>query len=635
MPLAVFAGLLPSAALGYEIDPYEFNSLIGVVSFEFEKHSIKQNKSEQDSSRFRQTYSLDLKGNIFSRRLLIYDTGVRWTKNSYSTEDSNVASKNIFYYLRTTALPLSSIPLTLFASRIDSSSESGAGGLSSKTTSYGLNWFFKFRTLPALALFAQRDKNETGDSKSHTDTYRFQAKKKLGPSTNELNYYLTKSDSTIGAASTQNVLSFNNTTNISRSTQFALGTTRSNSKDEDGPRSELEGLSLSLNSKPSLEFNQHHSYTSYSTHTDGDEAKGGTYSGDMQYRFSDRLNSNLSLSINSFENNTATSRSKTEGETFGFGINYLLTKTVSLSQTASYLQVRTNTDDPSANLGDRKTFREVTTIRYNRQLDWARLGASYGLGYVEEKVDDTTGRFGGKGLDHSASLSLLEIDVNPYVGFNTQLAFSDTQSVSGNVSSVTRNYSIDAFNKRWRQYANMIGRYEKTSQESFISIYDQKKESFFFSAASTYFKNTKIDLTAEHVNNFTEISGFSRSDSESIGIGHNRQLWKGSFSLGFSYNVTNISFTGGAEEITNTLYSATYLKRFSRNIQWQAFLQRSEKTTNTNFIDTTFLQNQLFYQLRAWSLGAEHKYTITNEPGRELIDSSIIFRASRVFYRAW
>ncbi len=623
--------------MSFEVDPYEFKSLVGIVYFEFEKHSIEQNKSKQDSNRFQQTYSLDLKGNAFSRKLLIYDAGIKWTKNTYSTENSNVDSKNLFYYLRTTALPKSSIPLTLFASRLDSSSQSDTSKTGSRTNSYGANWFLKFRTLPYIALFAQRDENKSSGVNTHIDTYRVQAKKNIGPTINEVNYSRTVSDSTAGPGTKQDVISFNNVTNISRSTQFSLGSTQSNSKTEDGPRTKLEGLSLSLSSRPSIDFSQTHYYTMYSVNTDGEKQKGGSYSGDMNYRLSDRLTSNLGLSINSTENNTPTSTSKSDGENVNLSLYYSLTKTLSLAESVSYYQLKTNTSDASAlpSLSDRKTFRELTSIRYSRQFNWARLFASYGMGYVEEKIHDKTGDQGGKGLDYQATLSLKDINVNPYVGFDTSLAYNDTQSFSGKVSSITKTYTLEAYNRQWKKYVNLTGRYYKYSQDSYLALYDQRTESLQFLANSTYLKNTRVDLAAERVHSFTEISGFSQSSTESFGIAHTRQLLRGALSLSFSYSLTDSSFTGGTETITNTVYNATYLKRFTRFLTWQALLQRTERSTNTTFTDTTFLQNQLFYQLRAWSLGAEHKYTVTKEPDRDLVENSIIFRATRAFFRAW
>lgn len=637
LALAGLSWIIPSLAMSFEVDPYEFKSLVGVVYFEFEKRSVEQNNAKVDSNRFQQTYSLDLKGNVFSRRLIIYDTGIKWTKDSFSTENSNVDTKNLFYYLRTTALPKSSIPFTLFASRLDSSSESDTSKTGTRTNSYGANWFLKFRTLPYVALFAQRDENKSSGVKTHIDTYRAQVKKNIGPTINEVNISRTLSDSTSGPATTQDVGSFNNVTNVSKSTQFSLGTTQSNSKTEDGQRTKLEGLSLSLASKPSIDFNQTHNYTMYSTKIDGEKQKGGSYNGNMDYRFSSRLTSSLGLSVNTTENDTATSTSKSDGENANLSLTYSLTKTLSLSQAVNYYSLKTSTSSASSlpGLSDRKTFREITTIRYQKQLTWARLLASYGMGYVEEKIHDKTGDSGGKGVDYQATFSLRDINVNPYVGFDVAAAYSDTQSFSGKVSSIIKTYTLDAYNRQWKKYVLLNARYYKNSQDSYVPLYDQRTESLELNAVSTYFKNTRMEATASRVHTFTEISGFSQSATESVSLTHSRQVLRGTLSVGFSYALVDSTFTGGSESITNKLYTATYFKRFSRFMNWQALAQRTERSTNTTFTNTTFIQNQVYYQLRAWALGAEHKYTVTKEPDRDLVENSIIFRATRAFYRAW
>src|SRR4030067_2294374 len=257
--IALIAWLIPAQSFSVERDPYAVNSLMGQVHFQYLRETEdRDNYAKTVSNDFIQEYTLDMRGYYASRRLLIYDAdwGYINKQNSTNTTDTNTGLHN--YYLSTTLLPLSYIPLTLYANRQSRTIETAPSDSSSIRTEFGLSWSLVFRRLPETTLRARRIQTDNSDgSNQTTDTYQVGMKKDIGPTKNRLNYSLSNSSLDEKSAS-QYALNFNNDTNISRSTIFRLGATRGVTESWDNPASTVNGLTLSLTSSPSREFSQSH-----------------------------------------------------------------------------------------------------------------------------------------------------------------------------------------------------------------------------------------------------------------------------------------------------------------------------------------------------------------------------------------
>ncbi len=629
--LSLAAWLLPAKGYCKVDDPYAYKSLLGRITFEYERNNAKQDDIETESSSFLQRYSLDAKGYLLNRRLIIYDAGWAYQNDDYSSDTSELNTSTTNLYLRTTMLPLSSIPLTLYGRR-NSNTLSTREGTDVETV-YGLEWDMRFRTLPETYLMAERDQKESGDGfTTTTDKYRVELKKDLGPTQNILNYYLSNSDSG-GPESSQYTVNFINSTKVSRSTHFSLGAVRSVSEPADEPVTTLHGASLSLRSAPSKDFYQTHSYNYYSKETDGDTQEGTSYSGRMSYDISKRLYSALSLNVNNTTSETGSSTTESNSLSSSASVRYRISNELNLLQTASYSKTDTNSSDPTANVADRERLSTHTALSYAKILSWAQLSTGAGLGYTDEKSQSEEA---GQGLDQSFYLSLSDIDLNKYVGAATSYNYANTTTISGdNIDSTSQAYTLSLYNKVWRQYAVATGSYALSTYKSHTMLLEEKKEKVRAEAESTYFKDTRFKAFAEYSKTFQEITGEGEALARGFSAKHERDFFKGFLGLSAAYSITDSTFEGGSDSVSLTQYNLSYTRRLIRNMTWQAFLQRTEQETSNSLKNTTLIKNMVFLPLRSWDITAEHEYKITEDPGRELTENSIFFRATRAFMRIW
>lgn len=622
---------VPSAGFCVEEDPYVYRLLFGKVYFEFEKGTVEEDGRRQDHSRFQQTYSLDTLGNIFSSRLIIYDAGVTFTNNDYETVSTETNTKTTSYYLNTKILPRSAIPLLIFMNRSTNSITTGSSDLERTSTVYGLNWFLNLKTLPVTKVYVKRSVSESASTEQTTTSYQLDMTKHLGPTENELSYRLETSESNSESGLTSSVFNFNNRTHISRSTLFSLGATTSSTENEDSVAADTKqyGLTLGLESKPSIDTSQTHRYTYYNTSSGDNENTGGFYTGDMYYRFTDRFDTNFGISLSETESDSPTMKETAESFGANFGLNYRISDNLSLSEAVSYSSFTTNSDT-GLNTQDHKLLSALTRIAYSKRLTWAQLATSYGLGYREEQSSQEGS---GTGLEQNISVSLSDINVNPYVSFNTSVSWSDVTNLSGDVWSNSKTFDLSAANKLWKRYAIITGSYTKSESSSWIEVSDNKSEKLRLNALSTYFRNTRIELFSEHANTFDAISGFGQVDTESASITHNRYLLGGTLDLGANYTLTDSVYAGGSDSFTNKTLSARYSKRLLRDLNWALTAQRSENKGSRTFTKTSSVTNSFIYNLRAWLLSADHKYIITEDLVREQVESTILFRATRQFVR--
>ncbi len=657
---AVAAGLFaPQRGHAVEEDPYIYKSLVGRVYFEFEESATEQNGISSDSARFQQTYSLDFKGNFISRRLLIYDAGAALTNNDYSSDSSDIATRTIDYYLRTTILPKSGIPLTLYGQRTEDQTSSSDRA---KTT-YGLNWFLKLRTLPQTSIYAERTLSESDSVDTETGNYKVALKKEIGPTENDAVMSFATSDSTDGTSSSATTFNANNLTRVSKSTQIYAGATLSRSASDESEAdtdTSLEGMSLLLNSKPSQDFNQNHRYVYYRNKTDGDEQIGTDYSGDMGYRLTQRTDASLAVSLGTSESNSSSSMSETESLGVNGGMNFRITDNLMASESVSYSDFKSNSNavssstadtttdttdttdtadgtdtatDTSATTGDRTTLRATSRLSYSKIFPRAVLGAGWSIGYIEDKAE---GFRTGQGLEHSVNASLGNIDVNRHVGFGVGFSQSDTYTLAGeDIFSHSKNYNANAFNKTWKQYVTMNATYAKSIYDSYIEVTGSRSETYRLDATSAYFKNFTLQGFAEHSSTFSAVSGFGQTDTAGASVGHNRPLFKGTLDLSLYYALIDSEYEGGSDTIKDLQFLTRYVKKFYNNLNWQATFRVTQKKSSESDKDETSFTNSLTYPLRAWLIGLEQMNSYTVEDTNETKEVSILFRATRVFVRIW
>ena len=631
--IALIAWLIPAQSFSVERDPYAVNSLIGQVHLEYLRDTSEGTNSKKTvSDSFLQRYTLDMRGYYASRRLLTYDAGWGYInkQNSTNTTDTDTGIHN--YYLSTTLLPLSYIPLTLYANRQSRTIETSSSDSSSTRTEFGLSWSLFFRRLPETTLKARRIQTDNSDgSNQTTDTYQVGMKKDIGPTRNRLNYSLSNSSLDEKSAS-QYALNFNNDTDISKSTIFRLGATRGVTESWDNPASTVTGLSLSLESAPSKEFTQRHSYGYFSNETDGDSQTGSVYSGQMSYDFSTRLASSLSLNVNNNLSDSGTFTAESESFSTTANVNYRLTSAVGLSQLVSYSRTETNSTDPAANVSDLESLNTLTSASYIKNLNWAILGSSAGLGYADEKSQDAR----GQAVTQNYTLSLTNIDLNKYVGASTSFTHSSATTISGdNIDSTNQTYNLDMYNKMWRKYVESTASYTRSVYETYLTDFRSKKDTFQFRANSKYFKGTKLYANARYQNSSQGLVGDSQNTSVEFGGNHQRNLYRGKLALSLSYTISDSTYDGGSNSYTTLRYSLGYNRTLFKRIGWAALFDRFEEDASNSFTNQTTISNNLSYALRSWLLSLEHNYTILEDLNNEVVRTSIMLRASRAFIRIW
>ena len=623
--------LTPGLGFCVEKDLYIYRLLFGRVYFEYETGTSEQNGTTSERQRFMQSYSLDTLGNILSRRLATYDAGVSFTFENYEQGSTTVDTDNVNYYLKTILLPKSNIPLTLYGSQSNNTLTTATTTTERTRTIYGLNWLMRFRTLPDTRVNIERQNNTSQSSDMTTTVYNVNMTKSLGPTDNALAYNLnTTEDNIMSGQGTQNsAINATNRTRLSRTTIFDLGYSRGDSTTEspDTPDTTVSAVTVGLQSRPSLEFSQGHRFTYYAISSDESDSTNSSYAGNMAYRFTDRLDSNLSLTAGESTTESPDKTEKTTSMGTGFGLNYRISNKLSMSETVDYSRFESSANTETNQ--DRELFRALTHLNYRDQLSWAQLTSSLRLGYNRDK---TTEELSGSGIEQGVSVALSEIDINRYFIFNTSADWNRVYNLSGDVWSKSSSYHLGAFNKLWQRYVKLTARFSRTSQESWISDLDNRTQIWSLNASSTYFRNTRIEANTEHNETFNNVSGDVASDTARLTVTHNRYLAGGALDLGFTYDYVSSEYTDGSDEFSSMGAFARYNRKLLRNLDWRAAASYTtgEGSDNT-FRNITTLDNLFTYPLRSWLLSLEQKYIQTEDQNRDLVENTFLFKAMRQF----
>ncbi|MBI2400257.1 MAG: hypothetical protein HYV23_04260 [Deltaproteobacteria bacterium] len=391
----------------------------------------------------------------------------------------------------------------------------------------------------------------------------------------------------------------------------------------------VNAVTVGLQSRPSLEFSQTHRYTYYSVSADQTDSTSSAYSGGMSYRFTDRLDSNLSLTSGETTSDTPDKSESTTSMGAGFGLNYRISKKLSLTETLNYSKFDSSSNTPTGINPDREMFNALTHLTYSDQLPWAQLTSSVRLGYNRDKTSE---ELSGSGVEQGFSVALTNIDINRYFIFNTSADWNRVYNLTGDVWSKNNSYQVSALNKLWRRYVQIAAKLSSSSQSSWVTVAETRAENWSVGATSTYFRNTKIEATSEHTKSFDTVTGDLSTDSETLIVTHNRYLAGGAVDLGFTYNIINNTFQGGSNEFSALGAFARYNKKLLRNLDWHAGASVSRgEGDNSSFKNITAFDNLLTYPMRSWLLSLEQKYIHTEDQSRDLVENTFLFRAMRQF----
>jgi len=623
--------LAPGTGFCVEEDLYIYRLLFGRVYFEYETGTSEDNGYSREHNRFVQSYSLDTLGNILSRRLITYDAGVNFTSNNYQQESTTIDTDTVNYYLKTILLPKSNIPLSLYGSQMNETLSTNTTDSDRTRRILGLNWMMRFRTLPDTRIQIEQQNDSTQSSDTSTMMYNVTMTKTIGPTDNSLYFTMnTNTDNVQDNRDSQSTsINMTNKTRLSRSTIFDMGLSRGDTSYEavSNPDLTVNAMTIGLQSTPSEEFHQEHRYTFYNNDIDGTTSENGTYTGNMSYKFTDRLNSTLNLTTGQSSSKTPDKEETTDSLGFGFNINYRLSRKLSLSELVSYSKFDT-TAETETNV-DRELLRALTTLSYFDQLSWARLSTTASLGYNKDK---TTEELSGTGIEQGLSAALTNIDFNRYAIFNTSAYWNKVYNLTGDVWSDNKSFQMSAASKLWRRYALLTANYSQSSQASWISASESTSMEWEFNAASNYFRNTKIEASTKHRETFDTVTGDVEVDIDMFSITHNRYLAGGQLDMGFTYNINSNKFEDGSDRFTSLALFAKYNRKLLYDLDWTAYASISRGNgDNETFRNITSLSNLLTYHLRSWLVTGEQKYLQTQDQNRDLIENTFIFRATRLF----
>lgn len=620
--------LIPVNGFTVERDPYMMQTWTGRVFFELEKSVTERTGERQENNRFLQKYNLDIKGNYKSSKLLIYDLGIGLLKEDNKSNTSKFGTRLIEYSARTTVLPKSAIPLTLYALRQQNSSNTA--GSATISSNYGLNWFERIKGLPQVSVSADRGNTTGKNIDLETTNYSIDVQKKMGPTENDVTYSKSESINSAGnSSSSTSTWNLRNRTHISKATEVDAGFTRGAMNSSSTHQSTVQGLTLGLQSNPSDNFSQTHNYSYFSNRSLGTQT-GSTYSGNLRYRFSNRLNSQISLDSTHNKNETPTSTSDSDHLATNGHLTFAMSKSTNLTQSVSYSEFQQNARTSPNDITKRSTFRETTTISYGTDIKWALLSAAYGLGFVDDRAQ-VVERGGGKGIEQSASLGLNNINFNRYVGFNTSAKYTYTENLTGNISGWTKYFHFDTFNKEGRQYVLLNAAFNKTAQSSWLNMLEQRVETYTGSASTNYFSNTALSAHADHSNSFSQNGGFSTNASQSVSANHERELLGGAISGNVSFSTGKSKYAGTIQRTDTTNYTLVYARELLRNMPWRISYQKTDTDTNDVKSKVTTVQNALFYPLRQWLVSLDHRYTVSDDSLRKQKETRVDLKITRTF----
>jgi len=632
---------VPSPGWCVKIDPYTYHTVVGTVFFEYEHQSFREQETQflETTSTFRQNYGLSLSGNFLSRSLMIYDTSFDFERETTNTDSAKNSTNNFFFDIKSTFLPRSRVPLTIFANRSKASSSASnvEDNTDTTSTSLGLNWSGKFRVLPLMNLNISRNVHSSGNNDDNKETRVFYtADKEYGPTTNRLRLEGTFIDDITGSSTSTTNLNFGNITRLSRHSTLNLGLTRDSSDTANGGTDRTFGVTLALTSDPSRFFSQTHNVTYFRTDAQDASFNGTTYSGSLRYAVSRKIVANLGLSLSKIFSETPSDTEDSTTVNASSSISYRLTKHFSVFEALNTtFTASSSSQEGVSNLSDRKLVDATNNLNYYRSFSRAILGARYGLGYLyDTDINLDTSTNGGQAITHNGSLTLSRIDFNRFFFFDAGLSFSGVlKTTSGTVNDKVRNYRASFYNRFWKKYINIRGSFVKYNSKSAVEAIEEKSETSDLTVSSSPIKGSNILMGLQRLVFFNDFTGFTQSNSGHITAGYGHRLLGGSLHGNITYSIFDRTFNGGADITRTTSYFLSYERRLLRRVMWKFDAARTVSRIEEFLSRDTTLTNVAFYRLRAWSFSLSHTYAIREDSTREQRENTILFKIGRQFIR--
>ncbi len=626
-------------------DPYLRTMLLAKLTYGYESASNSTDGSTKTrDSMFFQTYDMNLTGNWWDPRFIIFDTNVTYTNgiNTYSSGGKKLISHNWSYQFMTIILRKFRFPLTLLATRSTSESSS-IGSVKTVRDTYRADWYLKFMVFPVTRLRARRIVSTVADDQSTSDTYGIEMTKELGRTQNRLYYDYSESGNSV-----QQITGFTNSTEISSNTRFTgsgVYHRGSSSNDNDttttsvpnsDSNSESMGLSMSLSSTPSRFFSQKHNYNYYSADTgDDDRTEGQIFNGEISFRPNASYEAGMSMSLDEVENDTLSNHMESEILYLDGTFKYRITQNLSFHQSVRYsrsesLEVETVT---------RETFYESISassgISFSKDLSWATFSSSYGLGLVRTLVKP-----GGEstGITQDLSLSLSGIG-KKIITVNGAFTASRNDNLTGEIWSSAETYSTTATNALWKKYVSMSADARHFRSRGYLDLRDNTSTSYSFNLSSNYLYNTSISSGYGYSESDTGIEGNNTQETYTLGVSRGQRVFRGLLTLSGAYMLHQSTTNKGVpEDRLNYNLLARYTRPLMWKINWIATgsFQHIETTTNeiTSTRESLGLSNSLNYSLRAWNISMRHRYRkIESSTNLNYSESELLLKATRVIRR--
>lgn len=622
---SVFSG----TAIAYQIDEYERPALSGGVSFEFQRTDNQISGNSFKTQNFMQTYFLDFKNNLINRRLLIYNASVAYTNNSVEYGGAKNSTSSTQFYLTSTLLPNSAIPLEAHYGKKTSSSAQTASSIN-ESTNYGLNWYGRFRTLPETRLYYEN--TSAKDPIATTTTVRAggDLKKEIGPTKNEFAY--AKDTLTSGHAnsgSTITSMNASNYTTLGKNTNINAYGNSSDSQSSNGNFSKSQGASMNLSSSPSDEFNQDHSYIFADSKQAGLKQTLQTYSGRINYNYSRELRASAHVNAENSVSTDQFSTATTNAVNSGANVNYALGRRFALGETVQYVKTASTIGNNAVGAVNTYTLSETSHLSFNERISIVSFGASYGLGYTEEQAYASSLN---RGISQNASAHIGS-PIPEVINLKLSASYSYTSNLQKNGPNQTIiTSSASATNIILQEYVGLSASYSKNSTKAWISALEGSSETSSFSANVKNIPNTTLTSSANISRHYTAVVGSSRYNSENIAIGHNRNVFNGQLGAKFSLMFADSFTATSSTKVVTFSYSANYSKELITSLNWTLNATRTESIQSQVTSKTTSISNRLAYPLRSWNISTDHTYSLTEQTGNLRISYSQFFlRLSRDF----
>ncbi len=583
-------------------DPYIHRTLTLDVGFNFRTSSSKigdfQSKRRWS---FGESYKVSIRGSVIDPRFMVYDY---YTFYSQSRNSTNQTGSNLGLGIKSTIFRKFRFPVTLYEYRFY--------GKDVIRDSFGARSLLRFRRLPTTRLRANYDRTETDTNISFNSNYQLKMDKNIGPTSNTLNYAYSINDN----GATQSNLAITNGTRLSRATKMNAVlahnvATPSDISDEDKTST---GFTMSLVSRTSDDFRQLHQYAAYSSETTSTEGTvtvdGQSYNGGWNFALLKNLSTGGGISVSESNSHGISSESTSESFSAHWNLNYTITRGLSLVWDSSYRSTRSSIISISTDESSSEYFNTNMGVTYSRRIRSASFSSSYRVGYVEELSLPLNG--GGTGLRQGISLGLGNLHYKK-VYVNTSYNASRVDVLTGDIWSTSQSLSVTATPRYWTKYGSIGSSYRFRTSRNWRNPEAVSSHNLNFNARSREIRRTRGSASQ----NFSiEKSGHlsdstNKISSSRLSISHNRTVMGGKTQLSFLINYRKHEHGRALNKRIDARFKAGYFRPLFRRVAWRSYFDYSrgkDLSNNTSHSDTSFA-NTLAYNLRSWSIFAEHQIT--------------------------